>query len=339
MAGARRVHELAKELGVTSSEILARLHEHGEFAKSASSTLNARVVQLVRDSYGSTIADLAAEIGVPDRMIADYVRRLGRRTDAPLTPHLAAQIRKKFRRAQGRVVAPPDDGAARPTVADRRVDEEGSVRLSTQREPLYVYVRDLASSVVHHQDYLGGRNDRALCGRRYIEPGAPERIVEPHSVCEQCVEALPAYHEKWWRKQVDAMAHELAEIRRRHRQLEERCDKQRKHLAALQQKLEQVDENSQRRSTKTHANNKRRVPKSAVAKRPRKIASGAAPSKGASSPHVVDPQVARKRVKEILGPRPPKTVAEKLADEAARESMRSYKPSNWRVGRSPSSYG
>ena len=39
MAGKARVHELAKELGVTSKEVLARLNEQGEFVKSASSTV------------------------------------------------------------------------------------------------------------------------------------------------------------------------------------------------------------------------------------------------------------------------------------------------------------
>ena len=39
MAGKARVHELAKELGVTSKELLARLKEQGEFVKSASSTV------------------------------------------------------------------------------------------------------------------------------------------------------------------------------------------------------------------------------------------------------------------------------------------------------------
>ena len=35
MAGKARVHELAKELGVTSKELLATLKEQGEFVKSA----------------------------------------------------------------------------------------------------------------------------------------------------------------------------------------------------------------------------------------------------------------------------------------------------------------
>ncbi|NKY20983.1 translation initiation factor IF-2 N-terminal domain-containing protein, partial [Tsukamurella spumae] len=53
MAGKARVHELAKELGVTSKEVLARLSEQGEFVKSASSTVEAPVARRLREAYGS----------------------------------------------------------------------------------------------------------------------------------------------------------------------------------------------------------------------------------------------------------------------------------------------
>ncbi|MEV6768261.1 translation initiation factor IF-2 [Nocardia sp. NPDC051030] len=53
MAGKARVHELAKELGVTSKELLARLKEQGEFVKSASSTVEAPVARRLRESFAS----------------------------------------------------------------------------------------------------------------------------------------------------------------------------------------------------------------------------------------------------------------------------------------------
>ena len=59
MAGKARVHELAKELGVTSKEVLARLNEQGEFVKSASSTVEAPVARRLRESFGG--AKAAAE--------------------------------------------------------------------------------------------------------------------------------------------------------------------------------------------------------------------------------------------------------------------------------------
>ena len=39
MAGKARVHELAKELGVTSKQVLSKLQDLGEYVKSPSSTV------------------------------------------------------------------------------------------------------------------------------------------------------------------------------------------------------------------------------------------------------------------------------------------------------------
>ncbi|CDO24441.1 translation initiation factor IF-2 [Mycolicibacterium mageritense DSM 44476 = CIP 104973] len=56
MAGKARVHELAKELGVTSKELLAKLKEQGEFVKSASSTVEAPVARRLRETFGTQSA-------------------------------------------------------------------------------------------------------------------------------------------------------------------------------------------------------------------------------------------------------------------------------------------
>src|ERR1700693_1206310 len=61
VAGKARVHELAKELGVTSKEVLARLNDQGEFVKSASSTVEAPVARRLRASFGG--AKAAAQKG------------------------------------------------------------------------------------------------------------------------------------------------------------------------------------------------------------------------------------------------------------------------------------
>ncbi|WP_253778603.1 translation initiation factor IF-2 [Goodfellowiella coeruleoviolacea] len=52
MAGKARVHELAKELGVTSKEVLNKLADLGEYVKSASSTVEAPVARRLRDALG-----------------------------------------------------------------------------------------------------------------------------------------------------------------------------------------------------------------------------------------------------------------------------------------------
>ena len=51
MAGKVRVHELAKELGVTAKQLLLWAAEQGEFSRSASSTLPAPVARRLRETY------------------------------------------------------------------------------------------------------------------------------------------------------------------------------------------------------------------------------------------------------------------------------------------------
>ena len=46
-----RVYELAKELGVESKVVVAKLQEMGEFVRSASSTIEAPVVRRLREAY------------------------------------------------------------------------------------------------------------------------------------------------------------------------------------------------------------------------------------------------------------------------------------------------
>src|SRR5436190_7858488 len=60
VAGKARVHELAKELGVTSKEVLAKLKDLGEFVKSASSTVEAPVARRLRDAYPKNNSGSAA---------------------------------------------------------------------------------------------------------------------------------------------------------------------------------------------------------------------------------------------------------------------------------------
>lgn len=69
MAGKARVHELAKELGVESKTVLAKLKEMGEFVKSASSTVEAPVARRLRGAFvasaGGTSAPAAPSAAAP----------------------------------------------------------------------------------------------------------------------------------------------------------------------------------------------------------------------------------------------------------------------------------
>lgn len=53
MPGKLRVHELAKQLGVTSKELLATLKEQGEFVKTASSTIEPPVIKKMKQHYAA----------------------------------------------------------------------------------------------------------------------------------------------------------------------------------------------------------------------------------------------------------------------------------------------
>ncbi|MHB1063372.1 MAG: translation initiation factor IF-2 [Georgenia sp.] len=60
-----RVHELAKELGVDSKTVLAKLREQGEFVKSASSTIEAPVIRRLREAFPAAEAAGSAKKSAP----------------------------------------------------------------------------------------------------------------------------------------------------------------------------------------------------------------------------------------------------------------------------------
>jgi translation initiation factor IF-2 len=86
-----RVHELAKELGVESKVVLAKLKEMGEFVKSASSTVEPPVVKRFADQYG------------------DQLKAAGQGTKRPAAPKPAAQAP-----APAAVSAPAETAAPAP---------------------------------------------------------------------------------------------------------------------------------------------------------------------------------------------------------------------------------
>ena len=57
-----RVHELAKELGITSKELMGHLKEAGEFVKSSSSSLEPPVVRQMREKFAATPKTKKADV-------------------------------------------------------------------------------------------------------------------------------------------------------------------------------------------------------------------------------------------------------------------------------------
>ncbi|AHW63982.1 Translation initiation factor IF-2 [Corynebacterium glyciniphilum AJ 3170] len=66
MPGKLRVHELAKQLGTTSKELLATLKEQGEFVKSASSTVEPPVVKKMKNHYGASAESTKDDAALPN---------------------------------------------------------------------------------------------------------------------------------------------------------------------------------------------------------------------------------------------------------------------------------
>ncbi|WP_313811617.1 translation initiation factor IF-2 [Glutamicibacter sp.] len=60
-----RVHELAKELGITSKEALTKLQDMGEFVRSASSTVEPPVARKLRDAFPGSNAGAAKPAAAP----------------------------------------------------------------------------------------------------------------------------------------------------------------------------------------------------------------------------------------------------------------------------------
>ena len=58
-----RVYELAKEFGVESKAVMAKLQEMGEFVRSASSTIEAPVVRRLKDEFAGQAAKAANGAG------------------------------------------------------------------------------------------------------------------------------------------------------------------------------------------------------------------------------------------------------------------------------------
>ena len=76
-----RVHELAKELGITSKELMGHLKEAGEFVKSSSSSLEPPVVRQMREKFAAALKTKKA-----DAKLAPKAPKPGAAKPAPKKP-------------------------------------------------------------------------------------------------------------------------------------------------------------------------------------------------------------------------------------------------------------
>ncbi|HEY8700263.1 MAG TPA: translation initiation factor IF-2 [Arthrobacter sp.] len=102
-----RVHELAKELGITSKDAVTKLQELGEFVRSASSTIEAPVVRKLRNAYPDAAAKSAASAAAPKAPAPSADSR-------PVAPAPTAESRPAAPRAQAPAPAAASAPAAQP---------------------------------------------------------------------------------------------------------------------------------------------------------------------------------------------------------------------------------
>ncbi|MDO5720991.1 MAG: translation initiation factor IF-2 [Actinomycetaceae bacterium] len=153
-----RVHELAKELGITSKELLTYLKENGEFVKTASSTIEPPVVRRVREKLGAKAAEKA------EAKKAD-----AKKTEKKSTKPAAKAAAKKT-----------DDGAAKP--AEKK---PAAKKASAKAKPAPEASEKAAAKIDAKQPAVGNPAEgkpapspaSVLGGRKAPTPKAPSRAA------------------------------------------------------------------------------------------------------------------------------------------------------------------
>ncbi|HEX4728286.1 MAG TPA: translation initiation factor IF-2, partial [Jatrophihabitans sp.] len=149
MAGKARVHELAKELGVPSKEVLAKLSELGEFVKSASSTVEAPVARRLREAFPAAAAPAPAK-KAPAKAAATKPAEAA----APPAPVVAASPAP----AAPVVTPAPTPAPATPPSTPAAPVEDGPVRADRPAAPRPGAPRPGAPRVANNPYGVGGQS-------------------------------------------------------------------------------------------------------------------------------------------------------------------------------------
>ncbi|MBX7442605.1 MULTISPECIES: translation initiation factor IF-2 [unclassified Arthrobacter] len=110
-----RVHELAKELGITSKDAVTKLQELGEFVRSASSTIEAPVVRKLRNAFPDAAAKAAAPATAPKAPAPAAESRPSAPAPGPAAPKAPApKAQAPAPAAPAQAAAPAAPAAAAP---------------------------------------------------------------------------------------------------------------------------------------------------------------------------------------------------------------------------------
>ncbi|HEU5129863.1 MAG TPA: translation initiation factor IF-2 [Glycomyces sp.] len=176
MAGKPRVHELAKELGTTSKEVLAKLSDMGEFVKSASSTVEAPVARRLRQQYADGKGAPAAPAAKPAEPAQETAKAAPKPRPAAPSPAKIAQAKTDVKAAKKapakkRAAAPkapgPKPGPA-PTPAPPKVNEP---------KPASAREIEVAAEQKRAEELLKRQQEEAA--KRAAQPAAPKPGPKP----------------------------------------------------------------------------------------------------------------------------------------------------------------
>lgn len=152
MAGKARVHELAKELGVTSKIVLAKLNDMGEFVKSASSTVEAPVARRLKEEMAAsapaapTKAAKAAKAEKPAAPAKPAKQAEPAKAEEPEPAPKPAAKEPAKPAAKGPVPAPPPSAAKPASAHDIEVaaTEARAAALKAEQEAAVQAAREAA---------------------------------------------------------------------------------------------------------------------------------------------------------------------------------------------------
>lgn len=113
-----RVHEFAKEVGVPSKEVIAKLKDMGEFVKSSSSTLNPMVLKKLRAEFPAAAAKPAAK-AAPAKAAAESAAKPAPKPAAAKPAAKPAATPKPAAAKPAAKPAAPKPAAAKPAAAPK----------------------------------------------------------------------------------------------------------------------------------------------------------------------------------------------------------------------------
>ncbi|MEU6859433.1 translation initiation factor IF-2 [Glycomyces sp. NPDC046736] len=186
MAAKPRVHELAKELGTTSKELLAKLGNMGEFVKSASSTVEAPVARRLRQEYADGQGAPAASAGNTESPTPEPQKAAAPKGPRPAAPSpskiMQAKVDAKDAKSEAKAEAvakkaakkaAPKPGAAGPKPGPK----PGPVQ--TQPEPKPASARDIevAAEQKRAEELLKRQQEQAEAAR--VAAAAPKPGPKP----------------------------------------------------------------------------------------------------------------------------------------------------------------